>query len=218
LSERNPYKEIAIGGLLITIEGLDGAGKTTVCQELVSRLDDQNYRYVVSREPGGTLFAEACRALAKDPAMPMTEGATLFLMLAARADHEARVIYPALMANKIVLLDRYTDSTMAYQGELYEHAYLRDMCEIAQGGRDPDLTLYLDISPEEAARRRRARDPGDRMDARGLEWFARVRSRYLTEMNRQPHRIQMVKANRPLREVVAECQKLMATCLRTFQR
>ena len=179
-------------GFFITFEGIDGAGKSSHIQPTAELLKAAGYDVVVTREPGGTPLAEKIRALVLNDAMdPMTEA---LLVFAARRDHIQTVIRPALAAGKIVLSDRFTDSTWAYQGygRGFNHDVLsrledwvqRDHLGPAAGGDllQPDATFLYDLDPAIAARRLAgAREP-DRFESEKADFFAKVREGYLMRM------------------------------------
>ncbi len=192
-------------GLFITLEGPDGSGKTTQTRLLAEWLTAQGYPLLATREPGGTPIGEAIRAVLHDctytDMVPQTE---ILLFSAARAQHVAQVIRPALLAGKIVLCDRYFDSTYAYQGygRGLPLATLRLVTEFAVQGLVPDLTLYLDVSPE-IGLQRRARGGGElnRLDREALAFHERVRAGYLELAAAEPARWRVIDADRPPEEV-----------------
>ena len=186
-------------GCFITFEGGDGSGKSTQVERLAARLRARGIDPLVTREPGGTPLAEALRALVLDPARrpaPLTEA---LLIIAARADVVAGVIAPALAAGRVVLCDRFTDSTLAYQGagRGLDAARLAEWNRIATAGRDPDLTLLFDVDPELARVRRSGAAGGtNRLDREPPEFHARVRGRYLELAAAEPKRFVVLDASR----------------------
>jgi len=197
-------------GKFITIEGLDGCGKSTQLERLASALRKQGLDVVTTREPGGTAIGEKIRAVLLDSrTAALDPRAELALMFAARAQHIAEVIGPALDRGKFVLSDRFTDSSEAYQGggrELGTEPVLtlhRTLC----GGLQPDLTILMDsdvaASVERARRRNQQRDglKGGQIDENRFEsesraFFERVRSKYLEIAEREPQRVAVVNARR----------------------
>ena len=139
-------------GLFITFEGIDGGGKTTQLALAAKWLREQGYEVVESREPGGTPLAERVRELVLDPSLPLTTTTQTLLYLAARSEHVDKLLRPSVEAGKIVLCDRFSDSTLVYQGlsqgkSLEELALLRNLCSFASAGMAPDLTLVFDGRP-----------------------------------------------------------------------
>lgn len=135
-------------GFFITFEGIDGAGKTTQQHLAAQALREQGYDVLESREPGGTQLAEKVRALVLDPELPLTTATQTLLYLAARSEHVDKLLRPALEAGKIIICDRFNDSTLVYQGLAQgkapeEIAQLRRLGAFATGGLEPDLTLVL---------------------------------------------------------------------------
>lgn len=166
-------------GLLICIDGGDGAGKTSQAQRLLTWLVDQGIPTILSREPGGTPLGEKVRvSLLETRGDGLTAEAELFLFLAARAEHVQKVIRPALERGVVVVLDRFSPSTYAYQGEGLgmNLEFVSSADEWATGGLQPDLTIVLDVAPEVGL----ARLVGaDRIESRDLEFHARVREGFL---------------------------------------
>ena len=179
-------------GILITLEGPEGSGKTTQLPLLADWLEARGYAVLKTREPGGTSIGESIRNLLHDPAhTEMTSRAEILLYSASRAQLVAEVIQPALQAGKIVLCDRYFDSTFAYQG--YGRGLpleaLQEITQFATGGLMPDVTFYLDIEPEEGLRRRA--DGGEemnRLDRETLAFHCRVREGYQALIAADPER------------------------------
>ncbi len=174
-------------GLFITVEGIDGAGKGTQVAFLEAYLREKGIRFLSLREPGGTRIGEQIREilLGKDnPEMvPETE---LLLFAAARAQLVREVIRPALAKGQWVLCDRFYDSTLAYQagGRGLDREMVQQTIDLARGGLEPDLTIYLDLDPEEARGRRKHREEAaggeaDRIERENLEFSKRVRAAYL---------------------------------------
>ncbi len=187
-------------GILITFEGLDGCGKSTQLAREAERLRKLGREVVVTSEPGGTVIGRQIREIvlnsASGPLAPATE---LALMFAARAQHLSQVIGPAIKAGQIVLCDRFTDSTIAYQG--YGRGIplgdIDDLNRIICNNACPDLTLFLDIDPELAAartvsRNRAAFQKNTRFEEEGLEFFRRVRQGYYEIAKSDPGRVHIV--------------------------
>ncbi|MFQ5566207.1 MAG: dTMP kinase [Paracoccaceae bacterium] len=198
---------MAGGGFFLTVEGIDGAGKSTQARMLAGRLRVLGREVVETREPGGAPGAEEIRRLLVegDPERWSPETETL-LFTAARRDHVERVIRPALAGGAVILCDRYIDSTRAYQGAgAPERRELVDRLHRLAIGLDPDLTLIFDIDPTAALTRARSRasDPDeDRFERKGTVFQARLREEFLTIAAAEPARCAVIDAARPP-EVVA---------------
>jgi dTMP kinase len=191
--------------MFITFEGPDGSGKTTQIHLLEEWLQEQDYEVVLTREPGGTDISETIRAILHDPRNTAMDARTEILLYSAdRAQNVAECIRPALAVGKIVVSDRYYDSTLAYQGygRGLDLEMLRAITAFATGGLKPDLTLYLDIAPEEGLQRRQAGgEEWNRLDAETLEFHRRVRAGYMELIEREPERWAVIDAARALEEV-----------------
>jgi dTMP kinase len=193
-------------GLLITLEGVEGAGKSTLADALAERLRAAGHSVVRRREPGGTPLGEAIRAAVLDPAHGAGHGvspwAELFLMLAARAQLVHEVVEPALARGETVLLDRFADASTAYQGagRLLGLEVVRALNRQATEGRSPDLTLLLDLDPA-SGRARQAHAP-DRMERETLDFHRRVREGYLRLAALEPQRFCVLDASRPALSVL----------------
>ena len=212
-------------GVFVTIEGIDGCGKTTQLERLAARLREQGYPVEVTVEPGGTRIGEQIRRILLDARnqeiVPVTE---LLLYFASRAQNVAEKIRPALEAGKVVVSDRYTDSTLVYQGiarGLGEEVVHR-LHRIACGGLDPDLTLYLDIDPEAGLARARNRNAQGaaagqtRMDEQSAEFYRRVRLGYLELVRREPQRVRLIDASRGIEEVERDVWAVVSAFLERF--
>ena len=203
-----------MAGLLITFEGPDGAGKTTVLSAIVKQLtQDYGSRLVVTREPGGNQISEAIRHIILDPKNTEMDVRTeALLYAAARRQHISETIAPVLAANQVVLCDRFVDSSVAYQGagrEIGEDA-VYEMNQFATDGLTPDLTLYFDVPSEVGLARTRTREKAvDRLDAEALSFHQRVRASYLRLAQANPERIMTIDATQPLAAVIAEADQLV---------
>lgn len=198
-------------GKFITLEGMDGAGKTTHLEWLRGKLAARGMVLTVTREPGGTALGEALRKLlldSHDPRHPDTEA---LLMFAARREHIAQVIEPALSAGHCVLCDRFTDATYAYQaggsGMAWERVAALE--QWVQGALQPDLTLYFDLDPAIGrARARQAREP-DRFEREKQAFYERVRAAYLRRAAEHPRRIRIIDASRTISEIQLELENII---------
>jgi dTMP kinase len=193
-------------GRLITIEGLDGAGKTTVATALAGRLTERGVDIRVLREPGGVPAAERIRALVKDPAARIGARAEALLYAAARAQLVDEAIEPLLSAGTWVLLDRFVDSSLAYQGGGRELGVepVRSVNEFATGGLRPDRTLLLAIDASVGRARTRERgEPVDRLEREHDQFFERIASAYAELAAADPERIRTIDGTAPPEAVLA---------------
>jgi dTMP kinase len=188
-------------GKLITLEGIDGAGKTTHARLLAEWLQQRGEPVLCLREPGGTELGEALRALLKQGTAKSAH-AELLLFAAARAELVELRLRPELAAGRTVLLDRFTDSTLTYQGALglIDEESLQAVCRVASGGLVPDMTIWLDISPSTAFGRfcsepQLAEAGRDTIEKRGLEYFNVVRARYQQIAEAEPERVWRIDAD-----------------------
>jgi dTMP kinase len=178
-----------VTGCFITFEGIDGAGKSTHIAPLAERLRSRGKPVLCTREPGGTALAEKLRELLLHE--PMDALAETLLVFAARRDHIARVIGPALARGEVVICDRFTDATFAYQGagRGQDDSLLRTLESSVQAELQPDLTLWFDVEPELAASRRAAARAADRFEAEDVAFFERVRAGYRARHAGSPARM-----------------------------
>ena len=179
----------------ITLEGVDGAGKSTQTRLLARALDLAGYQVVTLREPGGTAISEKIRALLLDPAnTAMGDTCELLLYEAARAQLVHEVIAPALAAGKVVLCDRFYDSTTCYQAfaDGLDRQMVRDANNLAVAGTHPALTLVYHITPEQAALRMAARGAADRMEAKGMAFQERVYQGFCAIAAEEPNRVKLI--------------------------
>lgn len=196
-----------MNGLFITIEGPDGAGKTSVLNELYPRLQLIAKRGIVkTREPGGVKISEKIRKIILDPKNEeMDERTEALLYAAARRQHLVEVIMPALNEGKIVICDRFVDSSLAYQGagRRIGMPEIAKINEFATEGTTPDFTLYLDVDSDTGLKRiERNRSTADRLEVESLEFHQRVRHAYLKLAEENPVRIHKVDARMSLQDVV----------------
>lgn len=200
-------------GRFITLEGMDGAGKTTHLDWLRQQLANRGLPLIVTREPGGTPLGEALRKLLLDNHEPRHPDTEALLMFAARREHIATVIAPALAAGKWVLCDRFTDATYAYQagGSGMDWDRVAALESWVHGDLQPELTLYFDLEPELGrARTRQARAP-DRFEREQLDFYRRVRTAYLRRAREHPDRIRVIDAAQTISEVQTELERIILT-------
>ena len=183
----------------ITFEGPEGAGKTTQIARLKHRLEAAGHNVVLTREPGGAEEAEALRALLLDPARDWSSVSEALLMYAARDAHWRQTIAPALEAGKVVLCDRFADSTEAYQVDA-DPAFIGVLRETIVP-TEPQLTLLLDLDPAQGLDRALARSRADRFEQKGLAYHQTVRARFLAIAQREPERVAVIAADRSMDEV-----------------
>ncbi len=206
-----PKKVSRLSGIFITFEGIDQCGKSTQAERLVQSLTDSGYEVVFTREPGGTAISERIRAIVLDGSTGgITRWTELLLMMASRAQHTEEMILPALHSGKVVVCDRYADSTAAYQGagRGLDRDTIAALNRIAALGLSPDLTILLDIPVEEAARRRgRASIPEDRMEQEDSDFHERVRTGYLNLARLDPDRFLVVDGTQPIARIEAQIEQ-----------
>lgn len=191
-------------GLFITLEGPEGAGKTTNRAYLAEQLQAQGFVVTLTREPGGTALAELIREILLAPhAETMAVDTELLLMFAARAQHLAQVILPALAEGKIVICDRFTDATYAYQGggRGLDCSRIALLEQFVQGDLRPDMTLLFDLPVEEGMARAVARGKLDRFEQEQQLFFEKVRQSYLQRAQNDPQRFRLVNAQQTLADV-----------------
>lgn len=199
-------------GFFVTIEGCEGVGKSTLLRGLKDYLETAGRDAVFTREPGGTEVAERIRAVILDPEnAAMTPTAELLLYAAARAQHTEEKIIPAVRDGKLVICDRYSDSTLAYQS--YARGLDRGEClaadEIARRGIKPDLTVFLDLSPERGFARKGGADKGDRLEREKIDFHERVYAGFRAIAESDPDRVVAVDASKSKEEVLAAVVSLL---------
>ncbi len=208
-------------GLFITLEGIDGAGKSTQVRLLTGYLRERGCSVCVTREPGGTCIGEQIRqVLLASRNTQLAALAELALMYAARAQHLQEVVRPALARGDVVLSDRFNDASFAYQGygRRLGTAAVGALDRVICGPTQPDLTLLLDMVPRVALQRATTRETRNRsrhsrFEITGLGFQERVRKGYLAIARREPHRVKVVDANRPVEEVQRDVRRLVDTFL-----
>ncbi len=211
-------------GLLITLEGIDGTGKSTQVRLLTNWLRRQGYEVLATREPGGTRVGEQIRGILLSSSnhglIPLAE---LALMYAARAQHLEEVVRPALARGKIVVSDRFNDASFAYQGygRRLGEGPVRVLDELICGPTQPNLTIVLDAPPRLAFKRAACRASGvrsRRFETAGLPFHRRVRKGYLEVARRAPRRVKVVRADGPVNEVQEEIRAVVSEFLAETER
>jgi dTMP kinase len=200
-----------VRGKFITLEGMDGAGKSTHIPDIIKLLELKGVEVISTREPGGTLLGEQLRTLLLNEAMhPETE---TLLMFAARREHISQIIEPALARGAWVLSDRFTDATYAYQsgGRGVLANKVIELEAWVQGDLQPDLTLLFDVPVEvSVARLASARAP-DKFERESAEFFTKIRNAYLDRANKNPNRFCMINSNQALDDVKFEVKNVIST-------
>ncbi|CAA6817460.1 MAG: Thymidylate kinase (EC [uncultured Thiotrichaceae bacterium] len=203
--------------LFITIEGVEGAGKTTSIPVIQETLSAYNEHIVLTREPGGTEVSEAIRETLLSQSLPaMHPDTELLLMFAARAEHLRSKIEPALAENKIVLCDRFTDSTYAYQGggRGIADSRIKVLEKWTQGTLCADLTLYLDVDAATGLARTRIREHSDRFEDEDIAFFNRIRGKFHELMAEHPERYRLIDASQSISEVHQQIRDVLHTYLK----
>jgi dTMP kinase len=206
-----------IPGRFLTIEGIEGVGKSTQVARLSAALSERGIAHVVTREPGGTPLAEKIREIVltvREESLPPT--AELLLMFAARAVHLANHVEPNLRAGRWVICDRFIDATYAYQGggRRLSIDHIRQLQTMVQGARLPDLTVLLDAPVEKALERAHQRNAGaaaDRFESERAEFFERVRDAYRARAAAEPNRIAVIDASQSIDGVALQVLQLLET-------
>lgn len=196
-------------GLFVTFEGGEGAGKSSLISSLYDYLDDQGHDVLRSREPGGSPLGEMIRNTLLMPPKDVTIGARaeLCLFLAARAQHIEEILVPALEDGKIILCDRFNDSTIAYQGigRGLGMDYVRQLCTQICEGVTPDLTFYLDVAPHVGLHRASSTRAGsDRIESEEVSFHERIRNGFLHIASKEKNRFHIVDAHQPQQDVFEE--------------
>lgn len=198
-----------MAGLFITLEGMDGAGKSTHIPTMLNLLAASGREVVATREPGGTPLGEQLRELLLHQEMHVeTES---LLMFAARAEHLQQLILPALARGAIVVSDRFTDASYAYQcgARGLPLAKMQALENWVQGDLQPDLTLLFDVPVEVSLQRLAGARTPDKFEAQGAEFFARLRAQYLARAAEFPQRFRVIDANRSLEQVKKSVEEII---------
>lgn len=204
-------------GLFITIEGTDGAGKSTQIQHLKELLKKRGYEVKLTREPGGTRISEKIRKIILDKKhSEMSARAEALLYAASRAQHVEEVIKPALKRGEIVICDRFVDSSMVYQGRgrLLGYESIKEINDFATGQLEPELTILFDIKPEISLRRIDAKKNGDRLEREKFSFHQEAYNGYRDLAKIFPKRIRSVDANRSVEQIRDEIRLIIEDLLR----
>ena len=198
-------------GKFITLEGMDGAGKSTHIPDIIKLLEGKGVEVISTREPGGTALGEALRALLlNEPMHPETE---TLLMFAARREHIAKVIEPALARGAWVLSDRFTDATYAYQsgGRGVGAIKVVELENWVQGDLQPDMTLLFDVPVEVSVERLAGARAPDKFERESTEFFTKIRNAYLDRASKNPNRFRIINSNQALNDVKIEVNNIIST-------
>ena len=206
-------------GLFITLEGIEGAGKSTHMAFMEQQFISLGREVVRTREPGGTQLGEAIRTtlLSKDYFNAISDQSELLMMFSARAQHLHEIILPAVKSGKVVLCDRFTDSTYAYQGggRGIDMQKIDVIKKWVQQGFEPDLTLLFDLPVKLGLERAGKRGEADRFESEQMDFFEKVRSCYLSLARDYPQRIKCVNAANSIETIQSDISKIIAELLRT---
>lgn len=211
-----------VNGTLISFEGPEGAGKSSVLEAILPLLEEKGIPYITTREPGGVDIAEKIRQVILDPDHTSMDAKTeLLLYIASRRQHLVERVLPALAAGKVVLMDRFIDSSVAYQGygrglSVEDIEWLN---QFATDGLKPDLTLYFDLDVEEGLARiaRNQEREVNRLDLEGLELHYKVRKGYLALAEKEPERIVKIDASQSFEAVLADVLTILEKRLGTLK-
>jgi len=202
-------------GKFITLEGIDGAGKSTQLEKIAAFLRSKGLSAMVTREPGGTPLGEQLRTVLLDKTTTMHPATEALLMFASRREHLDKVIVPALAQDKWVISDRFTDASFAYQGggRGLDNEKLMFLEQWIHGDIQPDLTLYFDVSVELGQQRLNQLNAADRFEKEREDFFQRVRTAYLERAEKYPDRIRCIDASQSLSAVQAEVEEMLENLL-----
>ena len=201
-------------GFLVSLEGPEGAGKTSVLEAILPLLEEKNIEFLTTREPGGVLIGEKIREVILDPSHTQMDPKTeLLLYIASRRQHLVEKVLPALAAGKLVIMDRFIDSSVAYQGfgRGLNIEAIDWLNQFATDGLKPDLTLYFDIEVEKGLERIVANSDREvnRLDLEGLDLHRKVRKGYLSLLEKEGERIVKIDASLPLDRVVENTKQVL---------
>lgn len=205
-----------MNGLFISIEGMDGAGKTTQISLMKDFLEAKGHKVLVTREPGGTVIGERIREVVLDPAhQEMSYITEALLYSASRAQLVNQVIKPALERGEVVICDRFVDSSLVYQGKGRGLGYeaVKEINDFATQGLEPNLTIIFNITPEESLKRINSRGKEDRLEQEKLAFHQQVHAAYQDLAKLYPSRIQMIDAGRPIEVIQREIEDILIKLL-----
>lgn len=208
-------------GLFLSFEGIEGSGKSTQAKMLAATLAAEGYDVVLTQEPGGTIIGERIRALLLDPEhTEMCPATELLLYAAARAQHLEEKIRPALARNAVVITDRFSDSTVAYQG--YARGIERELLDavdaVATHHLQPDITVLCDLPAEIGLERNREINKRDRLELEALAFHRKVREGFLQLAAAEPNRFRIVNAGQPMEQVTADIAQIVTERLWALSR
>ena len=203
-------------GIFITFEGIEGSGKSTQMAALAESLVQKDWKVLKTREPGGTKLGESIRNLLLDALhQDMDPKTELLLYLASRVQHLKEIILPALQQGSVVLCDRFSEATLAYQGygRGLELEKIKSLLRYATDGRKPDLTILLDVEARQGLTRIGTRTSKDRLEREQLEFYDKVRQGYLKLAEMNPRRIIIIDASRDFEKVAAQILEIVGSFL-----
>lgn len=202
------------GGHFITVEGSEGSGKTTCIQFIQQWLVEKKFDFIVTREPGGTRVAEQLRDILLDPEIPekIDDITELLIIFAARRQHLYHVIQPALTQNKVVICDRFTDTTWAYQGggRQINPIWISQLETMVQGFLRPDMTIFLDVPVKLGLKRAKKRSPPDRFEQEHITFFHRIREAYLDRARKFKAQYKVIDSSKSVDHIHHELIQLLS--------
>ena len=205
-------------GIFISLEGVEGAGKSTQAKLLAEYIAELGYLFVLTYEPGGTPIAQQIRNILLEPRnIDMTDTTELLLYLASRAQHVGKLIQPALAEGKLVICQRFSDATFAYQGYArgFDLELLERMNKVATGGLEPDLTILLDMKAEDGLSRKQL-DHRDRLERESIDFHNKVREGYLIIARSSPQRVKVIDAEGSIKGVHLRIRKCIDEWLEIY--
>ncbi|MBF0710064.1 MULTISPECIES: dTMP kinase [unclassified Gemella] len=206
-----------MNGKFITIEGIDGSGKSTMSHYIVNKIKERGYDVILTREPGGTDISEMIRKIILDNEIdPKTE---VLLFAASRREHLVKKIKPALEKGIFVVCDRFLDSSIAYQsyGRGLDEKKIININDYALNGIKPDVTLYFDVDLERGLERTQKREKNNKLDSQSLEFYGKIKNAYDNLYKKEPNRIKRVDANLEINEVEKELDNLLESLFRKWK-
>lgn len=198
--------------MFITFEGPEGCGKSTQSKKLKNHLEARGHKVLLTMEPGGTQVGKHIREILLDPTSVLDDATEVYLFAADRSEHVSKMIRPALDQGKIVLCDRYVDSTLAYQigGRQLPEDLVRYLCMVSSKGLVPDLTILLDVPPQIGLKRAVKKGEADRFEKEKMLFHERVRAKYLQLANDDPERVKIIDSSqRTVDDIQEEIRKIV---------